>query len=29
VLNKVEKGRRIDQDLFHIQYEQIRGDGNR
>lgn len=29
VLNKVEKGRRIDQDLFRIQYEEIRGDGNR
>jgi outer membrane lipoprotein-sorting protein len=29
VLNKVEKGQRIDQDLFQIQYEQIRGDGNR
>lgn len=29
VLNKVEKGQRLDQDLFRIQYEQIRGDGNR
>jgi outer membrane lipoprotein-sorting protein len=29
VLDKVQKGRRIDQDLFHIQYEEIRGDGNR
>jgi outer membrane lipoprotein-sorting protein len=27
VLNDVQKGRRIDQDLFHIQYEEIRGDG--
>ncbi|WP_445502579.1 outer-membrane lipoprotein carrier protein LolA [Microvirga sp. G4-2] len=29
VLNQVQKGRRIDQDLFRIQYEEIRGDGNR
>ncbi|HZH11410.1 MAG TPA: outer-membrane lipoprotein carrier protein LolA [Microvirga sp.] len=29
VLNEVQKGRRLDQDLFHIQYEEIRGDGNR
>jgi outer membrane lipoprotein-sorting protein len=28
VLNKVEKGRRIDQDLFKIQYEQIIGERN-
>ncbi|MXQ11812.1 hypothetical protein GR328_10145 [Microvirga makkahensis] len=26
VLNQVQKGRRIDQDLFRIQYEEIRGD---
>ncbi|MCG7394884.1 outer-membrane lipoprotein carrier protein LolA [Microvirga sp. ACRRW] len=26
VLNQVQKGRRIDQDLFKIQYEEIRGD---
>lgn len=29
VLNEVERGHRLDQNLFHIQYEQIRGDGNR
>lgn len=29
VLNDVQKGRRIDQDLFKIQYEEIRGDGNK
>lgn len=29
VLNKAQKGRRIDQGLFKIQYEEIRGDGNR
>lgn len=29
VLNKVEKGRRLDQALFRIQYEEIRGDGNK
>lgn len=28
MLNDVQKGRRIDQDLFKIQYEEIRGDGN-
>ncbi|WP_243375678.1 outer-membrane lipoprotein carrier protein LolA [Microvirga solisilvae] len=27
VLNDAQKGRRIDQDLFRIQYEEIRGDG--
>ncbi|MEZ0168888.1 outer-membrane lipoprotein carrier protein LolA [Microvirga sp. TS319] len=26
VLNQVQKGRRIDQDMFRIQYEEIRGD---
>jgi len=29
VLNEVQRGRRLDQDLFHIQYEEIRGDPNR
>jgi hypothetical protein len=28
VLGKVERGRRIDQDLFKIQYEAIIGSGN-
>lgn len=29
VLNKAQRDRRIDQGLFRIQYEEIRGDGNR
>lgn len=29
VLNQIQKGRRIDQDLFRIQYEEIRGDAGK